>query len=96
MPLRSGAHPVLTGTAGALLDERSGRWLQLTETAAVTLRLLLDHAERGTAVHGYMHRFGVPREVAERDLSEVERALADGGLLQRPRPRPRIGWEWWR
>ncbi|GLF99452.1 PqqD family peptide modification chaperone [Streptomyces yaizuensis] len=94
MRLRRGVHPVLTETAGALLDERSGRWLQLTGTAAVALRLLLDHEERGPAIDGYACRFGVSREVAERDLAGVERTLGDGGLLHRPRQR--WGRGWWR
>ncbi|MER7047112.1 PqqD family peptide modification chaperone [Streptomyces jumonjinensis] len=86
----------MTETAGALLDERSGRWLQLTGTAAVALRLLLSTEEREQAVAGYAGRFAVPREQAGQDLASVERGLADRGLLARSPRRWHSGWGWWR
>ncbi|MGX2997458.1 PqqD family peptide modification chaperone [Streptomyces sp. JNUCC 64] len=98
MRLRSGVHPILTGTAGALLDERSGRWLQLSGTAAVALRLLLDSNDHAQAVETYADRFGVSPDVAEGDLAGVVRALADRDLLREPGQRN--GWRlvrrWWR
>ncbi|MFI2008687.1 PqqD family peptide modification chaperone [Streptomyces jumonjinensis] len=90
MRLRRGVHPAVTETAGALLDERSGRWLQLTGTAAVALRQLLSTEEREQAVAGYAGRFAVPREQAEQDLASVEsyRTVRAGGTRARATTRP--------
>ncbi|UCM90417.1 PqqD family peptide modification chaperone [Streptomyces marincola] len=93
MRLRDGVHAILTDTAGALLDERSGRWTHLSGTAAVALRLLLSTEERRQAIEEFAGRFAVPREQAEQDLLAVERGLTDRGLLAAPRRRGR---RWWR
>jgi hypothetical protein len=88
-------HPVLTEEGGVLLDERTGRWTQLTPTAAVALHLLLNHPGRDQAAAAYARWFGLPGEQAEQDLAAVARDLAARGLLAHPRPRRRRR-RWWR
>ncbi|MEU6330523.1 PqqD family peptide modification chaperone [Streptomyces sp. NPDC047049] len=95
--LRESTHPVLTDEGGAILDERTGRWTYLTETASAAVMLLLAGGTEEEAAGQYATRYGTAFEQAAADVRAVAAALTAQGLaakesLRRGRSRGR----WWR
>lgn len=93
--LRESAHTVLTDEGGALLDERTGRWTQLTPTASAAVLLLLSGATEEEAAGQYTTRYGIGFEQAAADVRTVAAALTAQGLATVV-PVSRHWWGWWR
>ncbi|TDC73374.1 PqqD family protein [Streptomyces hainanensis] len=93
------AHPALTLDGGAILDEWTGQWHELSPAASVAL-LLLGNATPEQAAANYASHFGIPAAQATADIAQVHRALDDAGLLAHTKPaapaRGRRRWRWWR
>ncbi|MGI5341898.1 PqqD family peptide modification chaperone [Streptomyces sp. CA-181903] len=75
------AHPVLTDEGGAILDERTGRWTQLTPSASAAVMLLLASATTEQAQALFAVHYGIPAEQAAADVRAVADALAAQGLV---------------
>ncbi|WP_432000175.1 PqqD family peptide modification chaperone [Streptomyces sioyaensis] len=95
MRLRESAHTVLTDEGGAILDERTGRWTQLTPTASAVAMLLLAGATKEQAASRFAERYGIGAEQATRDVRTVADTLAARGLTAADPPSHRW-WRWWR
>lgn len=92
--LRERAHSVLTDEGGAILDEHTGRWTQLTPTAAAAVMLLLSCPTEQQAVDRFAERYRIPVEQAATDVRTVADSLTGKGLAQTAnRPSRR---RWWR
>lgn len=94
--LRESAHTVLTDEGGALLDERTGRWTQLTPTASAAVMLLLSGATEEEAAGQYATRYGIGFEQAAADVRTVAAALTAQGLAIVDPVSRRRWWGWWR
>ncbi|MFE3884973.1 PqqD family peptide modification chaperone [Streptomyces lydicus] len=94
--LRESAHPVLTDEGGALLDERTGRWTQLTPTASAAVMLLLAGTTEEEAAGQYAARYGIGFEQAAADVRTVAAALTAQGLATVAPVSRRRWWGWWR
>ncbi|GAA2698418.1 MULTISPECIES: PqqD family peptide modification chaperone [Actinosynnema] len=79
--LREGVHAVLTDEGGTLLDERTGRWTDLSPSASTAARLVLDADTEHRAVEDFAARYGLAHERAAADLDALARDLAGRGLL---------------
>ncbi|MFD9208725.1 PqqD family peptide modification chaperone [Streptomyces sioyaensis] len=95
MRLRESAHTVLTDEGGAILDERTGRWTQLTPTASAVVMLLLAGATEDQAAVLFAERYGIGAEQATRDVRTVADTLAAQSLTAANPPSHRR-WRWWR
>lgn len=95
--LREHAHPVLTDEGGAILSERTGRWTQLTPTAAAAVMLLCSSTSPEQAAEQYAARYGLTVVQAATDVTTVADALSAAGLAENDaRPaRRRQWWGWW-
>ncbi|WP_103529777.1 hypothetical protein [Streptomyces sp. SM12] len=89
MQVRSGVHTALSDDGGALLDERTGRWHQLTRPAAIAVHLLASEPPE-EAVNRYAEWLPERAEYAALDLAAAEEALRTRGLLAEGRRR-----RWW-
>lgn len=87
-------HPVLTEEGGAILDERTGRWTQLTPTASAALLLLLASTTTEDAVAQYAERYFIPVDQAAADIRAVAGSLTVQGLARVDRARSRRRWGW--
>ncbi|WP_329182238.1 PqqD family peptide modification chaperone (plasmid) [Streptomyces decoyicus] len=94
--LRESTHPVLTDEGGALLDERTGHWTQLTPTASAAVMLLLAGATEEEAAGPYATRYGIGFEQAAADVRTVAAALTTQGLATTDPMSRRRWWGWWR
>lgn len=74
------AHAVLTDDGGVFLDERTGRWTQMTPTASAAVQLLLATDSPQEAAQRYAERYRIPPERAWADVTEVANRLAARGL----------------
>ncbi|MGD9486044.1 PqqD family peptide modification chaperone [Streptomyces sp. TRM70308] len=88
------ARPVLTDDGGAILDERTGRWKQLTPTASAAVMLLLSCSTEEQAANRYAQRYGIAREQAVADVRTIAGALVAQGLARDGQPAPRRWWGW--
>ncbi|MCD9195021.1 PqqD family peptide modification chaperone [Streptomyces albireticuli] len=93
--LREGSHPVLTDEGGAILNERTGRWVYLTPTAAAAVLLLTASGSEDRAAEQYGTRYGLSPERALADVRAVAAALTTRGIAGEPVSRTRW-WGWWR
>ncbi|SHN31010.1 PqqD family peptide modification chaperone [Streptomyces yunnanensis] len=94
--LRESAHPVLTDEGGSILDERTGRWTELTPTAAAAVMLLLSCSTKEQAADRLAERYGIPSGQAAADVRTVADALAAKGLVPTENaPSPRHRRRWW-
>ncbi|MGX7758017.1 PqqD family peptide modification chaperone [Streptomyces angustmyceticus] len=93
--LRESTHPVLTDEGGALLDERTGRWTQLTPTASAAVMLLLAGTTEEEAAGQYATRYGIGFEQAADDVRTVATTLTARGLAT-VGPVSRRCWRGWR
>lgn len=82
MQLREKTHPVLTDDGGAILNERTGRWTQLTPTATTAVLLLLSGASPSQAAEYYADRYNITPEKALTDIQAVTRDLSAAGLTR--------------
>ncbi|MEU7182506.1 MULTISPECIES: PqqD family peptide modification chaperone [Streptomyces] len=95
--LRERVHPVLTDEGGAILDEHTGRWTQLTPTAAAAVMLLLACPTQEEAAGRFAERYAIPGEQAAADVQSVADALIVQGLARsgpEPTRRRRSWWGW--
>ncbi|MFE4668195.1 lasso peptide biosynthesis PqqD family chaperone [Streptomyces sp. NPDC056716] len=70
-----------TETDMVLLDERTGRYWYLNETAAFVLRHLLDGTEPADVVGRTTERFPVSEESAARDIDALVTSLCVADLV---------------
>jgi hypothetical protein len=70
------------GGESVALNLRSGQYHGLNAVAARMLERLREAATAEEAVDPLATEFGQPREVIERDLAGLVRALADRGLVE--------------
>lgn len=98
MQLREGTHPVLTDDGGAILDERTGRWTQLTSTAAAAVLALLATDTAEQAAERYAARYDITPAQALDDVQTVADSLTTSGLTTSGPAvrRRRYLWRWWR
>ncbi|MGW2027769.1 PqqD family peptide modification chaperone [Streptomyces decoyicus] len=94
--LRKTAHPVLTDDGGAILDERTGRWTQLTQTSSAAVMLLLAGGTKEDAARQYAARYGIDAGQAANDVAEVAGALTERGLATGATVPRRSRWGWGR
>ncbi|GGU59955.1 hypothetical protein GCM10010211_26220 [Streptomyces albospinus] len=95
--LRERAHPILTDQGGAILDEHTGRWTQLTPTAAAAVMLLLSCPTEQQAADRFAQRYGIGAEQAATDIRAVASNLMAKGLAHDGQsPARRRRWRWWR
>ncbi|MGW5120856.1 PqqD family peptide modification chaperone [Streptomyces noursei] len=95
--LRERAHPVLTDEGGAILDEYTGRWSQLTPTASAAVMLLLACPTFEQAADRFAERYGIGSEQAAADVRAVADTLTAQGLATAgDSPSRRRWWRWWR
>ncbi|MEU8914651.1 PqqD family peptide modification chaperone [Streptomyces nigrescens] len=95
--LRERGHPILTDQGGAILDEHTGRWTQLTPTAAAAVMLLLSCPTEQQAADRFAQRYGIGAEQAATDIRTVANSLTAKGLAQAEEAPPRRRrWRWWR
>lgn len=80
--LHERAHPVLTDQGSAVLDERTGRWTQLTPTASAAVMLLLSGGDMEQAADRFAERYDIPPEQAAADVQNVATMLAAQGLTK--------------
>lgn len=93
--LREHAHPVLTDEGGAILDERTGRWTQLSPTAAAAVLILLSGTTMQQAAERFADLYRIGIDQATVDVRTVADALTSKGLAQsNPAQRPRPWWRW--
>ncbi|MFF4603612.1 PqqD family peptide modification chaperone [Streptomyces sp. NPDC001339] len=93
--LRERAHPILTDQGGAILDERTGRWTQLTPTAAAAVMLLLS-CPTEQAADRFAQRYGIGTEQATTDIRTVANSLTAKGLAHDGQGPTRRWWRWCR
>ena len=78
--LAESAHPALTDEGGAILDERTGRWMYLTPTASAALMLLIAGTSEEWAAGQYAERYGIGAGQAGIDVRKVADILIALGL----------------
>jgi hypothetical protein len=83
-PMRIAAHVQHTAVAGeiVILDGKRGTYLGLNETGTAIWQLLVEHGNGAAAVEALQARYGVPREIAERDVDEFLAALHARQLVE--------------
>lgn len=89
-------HPVLTDEGGAILNERTGRWTQLTPTASAAVLLLLACTTAEEAAARYAERYAIPTSQAAADVRVVTDTLTSQGLARTESARPRRWRRWTR
>ncbi|WP_274919419.1 PqqD family protein [Streptomyces sp. WZ-12] len=95
--LRERAHPILTDDGGAILNEHTGRWTQLTPTAAAAVMLLLSCPTEEQAANRFAQRYGISTKQATTDIRTIAETLTAQGLATpSDAPSRRQGWRWWR
>ena len=93
--LRERAHPILTDEGGAILDEHTGRWTQLTPTAAAAVLLLLSCPTQEQAAARFAERYGIGVEQAATDVRTVADTLTAQGIAASDQaPSRRRWWRW--
>ncbi|MGW7641839.1 PqqD family peptide modification chaperone [Streptomyces decoyicus] len=94
--LRKTAHLVLTDDGGAILDERTGRWTQLTPTSSAAVMLLLAGGSEDDAARQYAARYGIDADQAAKDIAGVASSLTERGIATTTTATLRSRWRWGR
>ena len=82
LKLRDGVSAADTDYGMALLDEDSGQYWNLSPTAALALRTLLDGASTAQAVRELTEQYEVDADTASQDVEALLGELHSAGLVK--------------